>query len=162
MLQSLCHVFLKEFHLFWGLMFTQLSNNSFHVVEKNEKFCERHKNGNARALRAKVLFFIVKYAHKMTLWRFVAVVIAFGNSDKLTTCLYEFVLSLIKSILKLNFHCTSSLSRCAWLKFDCLNRWHDIIGVREKFCWGGGGGAEHNLPEWNFLVTDAQDDFFVK
>ena len=21
------------------------------------------------------------------------------------------------------------------------------IGVREKFCWGGGGGAEHNLPE---------------
>ena len=90
---------------------TQL-HNPFHVVEKNEKFCERHKNGNARALRAKVLFFIVKYAHKMC-DVFVAVVIAFGNSDKLTTCLYEFVLSLIKSILKLNFHCTSSLSRCA-------------------------------------------------
>ena len=23
------------------------------------------------------------------------------------------------------------------------------------------GGAEHNLPEWNLLVTDAQDDSFV-
>ena len=36
----------------------------------------------------------------------------------------------------------------------------NIIGAREKFCWGG-GGAEHNLPEWNLLVTDAQDDSFV-
>ena len=93
---------------------------------KNENCCERHKNGNARALRAKVLFFIVEYAHFVTF--FVTVAIVVGNCDKLSTCLHEFVLSLIKSVLTLKLNCdgTLSLSRCAWLKFDCLN-WHDML-----------------------------------
>ena len=44
-----------------------------------------------------------------------------------------------------------------------LANWeYSTIGVREKFCLGGGGGGtEHNLPERNLLVTDAQDDSFM-
>ena len=43
---------------------TQLQNRSFHVVERTSAKCPKMKN--ARAKRAKLLFFIVKYAN---LWR---------------------------------------------------------------------------------------------
>ena len=51
---------------------TQLQNKSFHVVERTRTSSKCQKKKNARAKRAKILFFIVKYAN---LWGFVAVVI---------------------------------------------------------------------------------------
>ena len=44
----------------------QLQNRSFHVVERSRTSAKCPKMKNARAKRAKVLFFIVKYAK---LWR---------------------------------------------------------------------------------------------
>ena len=46
---------------------TQLQNRSFHVVERTRTSSKRQKMKNARAKRAKILFFIVKYAN---LWGF--------------------------------------------------------------------------------------------
>ena len=46
---------------------TQLQNRSFHVVEKTRTSSKWQKMNNARAKRAKILFFIVKYAN---LWGF--------------------------------------------------------------------------------------------
>ena len=46
---------------------TQLQNKSFHVVERTRTSSKCQKMKNARAKRAKVLFFIVKYAN---LWGF--------------------------------------------------------------------------------------------
>ena len=46
---------------------TQLQNKSFHVVEKTRTSSKCQKRKNARAKRAKILFFIVKYAN---LWGF--------------------------------------------------------------------------------------------
>ena len=42
---------------------TQLQNRSFHVVERTRTSLKCPKMKNARAKRAKVLFFIVKYAN---------------------------------------------------------------------------------------------------
>ena len=42
---------------------TQLQNRSFHVVERTRKSSKCQKMKNARAKRAKLLFFIVKYAN---------------------------------------------------------------------------------------------------
>ena len=46
---------------------TQLQNRSFHVVERTRTSSKCQKVKNARAKRAKILFFIVKYAN---LWGF--------------------------------------------------------------------------------------------
>ena len=46
---------------------TQLQNRSFHVVERTRTSSKCQKKKNARAKRAKILFFIVKYAN---LWGF--------------------------------------------------------------------------------------------
>ena len=46
---------------------TQLQNRSFHVVERTRTSSNCQKMKNARAKRAKILFFIVKYAN---LWGF--------------------------------------------------------------------------------------------
>ena len=46
---------------------TQLQNRSFHVVEGTRTSTKCQKMKNARAKRAKILFFIVKYAN---LWGF--------------------------------------------------------------------------------------------
>ena len=46
---------------------TQLQNRSFHVVERTRTSTKCQKMKNARAKRAKLLFFIVKYAN---LWGF--------------------------------------------------------------------------------------------
>ena len=46
---------------------TQLQNGSFHVVERTRTSTKCQKIKNARAKRAKILFFIVKYAN---LWGF--------------------------------------------------------------------------------------------
>ena len=46
---------------------TQLQNRSFHVVERTRTSAKCQKMKNARAKRAKILFFIVKYAN---LWGF--------------------------------------------------------------------------------------------
>ena len=46
---------------------TQLQNRSFHVVERTRTSSRCQKMKNARAKRAKMLFFIVKYAN---LWGF--------------------------------------------------------------------------------------------
>ena len=46
---------------------TQLQNRSFHVVERTRRSSKCQKMKNARAKRAKILFFIVKYAN---LWGF--------------------------------------------------------------------------------------------
>ena len=46
---------------------TQLQNRSFHVVERTRTSSKCQKMTNARAKRAKILFFIVKYAN---LWAF--------------------------------------------------------------------------------------------
>ena len=46
---------------------TQLQNRSFHVVERKRTSTKCQKMKNARAKRAKILFFIVKYAN---LWSF--------------------------------------------------------------------------------------------
>ena len=46
---------------------TQLQNRSFHVVERTKTSSKYQKIKNARAKRAKILFFIVKYAN---LWGF--------------------------------------------------------------------------------------------
>ena len=46
---------------------TQLQNWSFHVVERTRTSAKCQKMKNARAKRAKILFFIVKYAN---LWGF--------------------------------------------------------------------------------------------
>ena len=46
---------------------TQLQNRSFHVVERTRTSSKCQKLKNARAKRAKILFFIVKYAN---LWVF--------------------------------------------------------------------------------------------
>ena len=51
---------------------TQLQNWSFHVIERTRTSTKCQKMKNARAKRAKILFFIVKYAN---LWGFVAVVV---------------------------------------------------------------------------------------
>ena len=45
----------------------QLQNRSFHVVERTRTSSKCEKMKNARAKRAKILFFIVKYAN---LWGF--------------------------------------------------------------------------------------------
>ena len=42
---------------------TQLQNRSFHVVERTRTSPKCQKMKNARAKRAKILFFIVKYAN---------------------------------------------------------------------------------------------------
>ena len=42
---------------------TQLQNNSFHVVERIRMSAKCKKMKNALAKRAKLLFFIVKYAN---------------------------------------------------------------------------------------------------
>ena len=46
---------------------TQLQNRSFHVVERTRTSSKCQEMKNARAKRAKILFFIVKYAN---LWGF--------------------------------------------------------------------------------------------
>ena len=46
---------------------TQLQNRSFHVAERTRTSTKCQKMKNARAMRAKTLFFIVKYAN---LWGF--------------------------------------------------------------------------------------------
>ena len=46
---------------------TQVRNRSFHVVERTKTSSKCQKMKNARARRAKILFFIVKYAN---LWCF--------------------------------------------------------------------------------------------
>ena len=46
---------------------TQLQNRSFHVVERTRTSSKCQKMKNARAKRAKILFFVVKYAN---LWGF--------------------------------------------------------------------------------------------
>ena len=46
---------------------TQLQNRSFHVVERTRTSTKSQKMKNARAKRAKILFFIVNYAN---LWGF--------------------------------------------------------------------------------------------
>ena len=46
---------------------TQLQNSSFHVVERTRTSTKCQNMKNARAKRAKMLFFIVKYAN---LWGF--------------------------------------------------------------------------------------------
>ena len=46
---------------------TQLQNRSFHVLERTRTSSKCQKMKNARAKRAKILFFIVKYAN---LWSF--------------------------------------------------------------------------------------------
>ena len=46
---------------------TQLQNRSFHVVERTRTSTKCQKMKNARAKRAKILFFILKYAN---LWGF--------------------------------------------------------------------------------------------
>ena len=46
---------------------TQLQNRSFHVVERTRTSSKCQKKKNTRAKRAKILFFIVKYAN---LWGF--------------------------------------------------------------------------------------------
>ena len=46
---------------------TQLQNRSFHVVERTRTSAKCQKMKNARAKRAEILFFIVKYAN---LWAF--------------------------------------------------------------------------------------------
>ena len=46
---------------------TQLQNRSFHVEERTRTSSKCQKMKNARAKRAKILFFIVKYAN---LWSF--------------------------------------------------------------------------------------------
>ena len=48
-------------------LFTQLQNMSFHVVERTRTPSKCQKMRNARAKRAKIPFFIVKYAN---LWGF--------------------------------------------------------------------------------------------
>ena len=56
---SICHHMLTSS--------TQLQNKSFHVIERTRTFSKCQKMKNARAKRAKLLFFIVKYAN---LWGF--------------------------------------------------------------------------------------------
>ena len=51
---------------------TQLQNRSFHIVERTRSSSKCQMMKNARAKRAKILFFIVKYAN---LWVFVAAVV---------------------------------------------------------------------------------------
>ena len=46
---------------------TQLQKKSFHIIERTRTFLKCQKMKNARAKRANILFFIVKYAH---LWGF--------------------------------------------------------------------------------------------
>ena len=48
-------------------MLSQLQNRSFHVVERTKTSSKCQKMKNARAKRAKILFFIFKYAN---LWGF--------------------------------------------------------------------------------------------
>ena len=56
---NICHHMLKSSK--------QLQNRSFHVVERTRTSTKCQKIKNARAKRAKILFFIVKYAN---LWGF--------------------------------------------------------------------------------------------
>ena len=56
---SICHHMLTSS--------TQLQNSSFHVVERTRTSTKCQKIKNARAKRARILFFIVKYAN---LWGF--------------------------------------------------------------------------------------------
>ena len=49
------------------MSYTQLQNRSFHVVERTRTSSKCQEMKNARAKRAKILFFIVKYAN---LWGF--------------------------------------------------------------------------------------------
>ena len=56
---------------------TQLQNRSFHVVERTRTSSKCKKMKSARAKRAKILFFIVKYAN---LWVFVAVVVVVAKA----------------------------------------------------------------------------------
>ena len=56
---NICHHMLKSS--------TQLQNRSFHVIERTRTSSKCQKMKNARAKRAKILFFIVKYAN---LWGF--------------------------------------------------------------------------------------------
>ena len=51
---------------------TQLQNRSFHVIERTRTSSKCQKMRNARAKRAKILFFTIIYAN---LWVFVAVVV---------------------------------------------------------------------------------------
>ena len=54
---------------------TQLQNRSFHVVERTRTSTKCQKMKNARAKRAKILFFIVNYA-KFGVFVAVGVVVA--------------------------------------------------------------------------------------
>ena len=56
---SICHHMLSSS--------TQLQNRSFHIVERTRTSAKCPKMKNARAKRAKVLFFAVKYANLLTL-----------------------------------------------------------------------------------------------
>ena len=56
---NICHHMLTSY--------TQLQNSSFHVVERTRTSTKCQNMKNARAKRAKMLFFIVKYAN---LWGF--------------------------------------------------------------------------------------------
>ena len=58
---NICH------HVLTSSTCTQLQNRSFHVVERTRTSTKCQKMKNARAKRAKILFFIVKYAN---LWGF--------------------------------------------------------------------------------------------
>ena len=49
---------------------TQLQNRSFHVVERTRTSSKCQKMKNVPAKRAKILFFIVKYANLWGLWEF--------------------------------------------------------------------------------------------
>ena len=55
---------------------TQLQNRSFHVIERTRTSSKCQKMKNARAKRAKLLFFIFKYAKFSRVFVTVVVVVA--------------------------------------------------------------------------------------
>ena len=77
---------------------TQLQNRSFHVVERTRTSTKCQKMKNARAKRAKVLFFIVKYAN---LWGFCC--------PRRCGCLSSLLLSVHLSLLLEIMHCARNL-----------------------------------------------------
>ena len=82
----------------------QLQNMSFHVVERTRTSTKWQKMKNARAKRAKVLFFIVKYAN---LWGFCCRRRRGGLSSQIT-CTYAYAKDniskkLIPKMLSFNF-----------------------------------------------------------
>ena len=81
---------------------TQLQNRSFHVVERTRTSSKCQKMKNARAKRAKILFFIVKYAN---LWGFCR--------RRRRGCLSSLKLISVKRIIK-------NRSAEGWFRF-CIN-----------------------------------------